>query len=572
MSRIALLPDGLINQIAAGEVVERPASVVKELVENALDAGAKTIAVELLRGGRDLIRVVDDGSGMDREDATACLQRHATSKIRTLDDLVQVQTLGFRGEAIASIASVSHFLLRTRPAQLDAGTMVQVDGGVVGEIGDVGCAAGTEIDVRELFYNLPVRRRFLRTAGTELGHCLEAVTRQALAHPEVDFTVKHGGRVVLRAPRVPNRAARARDLLGEAARTLVAVDFEQDGFSVRGLVSPPRVTRAARTGATYLYVNGRFVRDPVLRRGISEAYDGLVPKGRYPVVVLEVQLAAEAVDVNAHPAKTEVRFRDPRDLVRAVADGVRNALSGLAPPAEPVPVEELPLTGTRATWAPPPKPSVSVHPDDDPRFTTNPWLPPPSYERAESAQTVAPERFPTADYVRAPAAPSAGYRSSRVLGLLGGRYVLCEDSSGLVIIDHHLATAALAAHRLAQDIEQGRVVRLDPPPAIDLGTKVIERLADALPSFAITAQTLGPAILAVTEVPEGLSDADLGAALRDLAEEPEVGTLAAHVVTPEPADEDYELRSLLAALDEAQIRGVSTRLANAEIAERFRRR
>ena len=276
---VRLLEDALIDQIAAGEVVERPASVVKELVENSLDAGAVTLRIRLEEGGRSLIRITDDGHGMDEHDAVLCLERHATSKIRSLEDLVHVRSLGFRGEAIPSIASVSRFELQTRRAEDPAGVKVSVEGGVLRGVSQVGCAPGTRVTVRSLFYNLPVRRAFLRTAPTELGHCLDAVVREILTRPQVDVLVSHGSHEVLRAPSAPDLHSRARALLGKVAEGLREVSFEDRGIAVSGLISPVGVHQGSNRGV-HLYVNGRHVRDPVLRRALREAYQGIVPRGR----------------------------------------------------------------------------------------------------------------------------------------------------------------------------------------------------------------------------------------------------------------------------------------------------
>ena len=322
---VRILDESLINKIAAGEVVERPASVVKELVENALDAGACELRVALRAGGRNLVRVVDNGSGMDRTDAMMCLERHATSKIKTDDDLFRVETLGFRGEAIPSIASVSKFELTTRTPARDVGTKIRVEGGKLLDVTDAGCAPGTQIDVGSLFFNVPARRKFLRSADTELGHCVEAVTRELLIRPAIDFELTHDERTLLRCP-VGDHRRRAVDLLGPHGEALVPVSFTRGTLSVEGLVSPVGVHRQSAQGSSYLYVNGRFVRDLVMRRAVTQAYAGIVPKDRYPVVVLRVTIPPHDVDVNVHPAKTEVRFVSPYELQNAIAEGLRAAL------------------------------------------------------------------------------------------------------------------------------------------------------------------------------------------------------------------------------------------------------
>jgi DNA mismatch repair protein MutL len=372
--RVQRLDDVVVDQIAAGEVVERPASVVKELVENALDAGATRVLVELKDGGTSLIRIVDDGCGMSRADAELALERHATSKIRSADDLVGVATLGFRGEAVPSIASVSRFELITRPAEEDIGTRIVVEGGRRLEVEDAGCAAGTELRVRDLFFNIPARRKFLRTPQNEGQHATEAIVRLSLGRPDVAFTVRAEGRDVIVTRACADLATRAREVLGTLARPLVPVSFARRGLTVQGLASPQGVHQAD-SQVSYLYVNGRFVRDPVLRRAVLRAYEDLVPRGRHPVVVLSIHVPPEDVDVNVHPAKTEVRFRDPRGLVDAIAEGLRSVVAPLpAVVRESVPVApSLPLPGFanvipsfRPEIRPPVAPGVAAHPDDDP--------------------------------------------------------------------------------------------------------------------------------------------------------------------------------------------------------------
>ena len=323
---VRILEESLINKIAAGEVVERPASVIKELLENALDAGATEVRVHLRAGGRNLVRVVDDGSGMDRTDALMSLERHATSKIRCDDDLFRVATLGFRGEAIPSIASVSKFELVTRAQGQEEGTRIVVEGGKLLAVEPAGAAAGTDISVASLFYNLPARRKFLRSVDTELGHCIEAITRELLIRPHVDLEVTHDDRLHLRCARTDEPRRRAAELLGPHGEALVPVSFARGSLRVAGLVSPVGVHRQSATNASYLYVNGRFVRDHIVRRAVSQAYAGLVPKDRYPVVVLRIEVPPQDVDVNVHPAKTEVRFVNAFELQRAVAEGLRVAL------------------------------------------------------------------------------------------------------------------------------------------------------------------------------------------------------------------------------------------------------
>lgn len=323
---IRQLNDGTINKIAAGEVVERPAAIVREVLENAIDAKADDIRIELEQGGKRLIRIQDNGYGMIREDAELCLQRHATSKIRDEKDLFAVHTLGFRGEAIPSIAAVSRFELLTRHQDSNVATKVIVDGGKKIAIEDAGGPIGTTVTARNIFFNIPARKKFLRTETTELSHCLEAVIREILIRPNIDLEVRHNRSVVIRAPKTDSLIQRAKHLLGNAWGATIEIDFNVAGISVSGLVSPVGVHRGSSQNASYLYVNQRYVKDTAVRRAIKDAYQGLVPKGRYPLVLLKIDLPPEEVDVNVHPAKTEVRFHRIRDIGEGLTTGLRKVL------------------------------------------------------------------------------------------------------------------------------------------------------------------------------------------------------------------------------------------------------
>lgn len=324
MPRIKLLPDEVASQVAAGEVVERPASVVKELVENALDAGADRVEIMIRGGGASLIRVVDNGCGMDRDDALLCLERHATSKIRSGADLATISTLGFRGEAVPSIASVSKFRLGTRERGAEAGTEVLVNGGRIESVRDCGDAPGTSIEVRSLFYNLPARRKFLRTEATETSHVEHQVTLQALGRPDVAFVLMNGDRVVHQLPAVLGIRDRVRDLFGKEldAELLEVPDFEEHGISVRGLIGRAGVSRSSRD-QQYVFLNGRAVENAAVSQGLREGYHTALMKGQHPVAFLFLRIDPAEVDVNVHPAKREVRFRDPLAIRGAIERAVR---------------------------------------------------------------------------------------------------------------------------------------------------------------------------------------------------------------------------------------------------------
>ncbi|MBV9127624.1 MAG: DNA mismatch repair endonuclease MutL, partial [Verrucomicrobia bacterium] len=362
MSRIQLLPDAVASQVAAGEVVERPASAVKELVENSLDAGARSIEVAIRGGGATLLRVIDDGHGMDRDDALLCLERHATSKIRTGADLAAIRTLGFRGEALPAIASVSHFRLTTREASALAGTEVLVNGGKIATVREAGAPAGTDIEVRSLFYNLPARRKFLRAATTEAAHIEHALRLLAIGHPAVRFVHRRDERVVFQLPPAARLLDRLRDLCGNAvveellpvADLVTRGDGESSGGlrKIDGFIGKAGVSRANRADQI-VFVNGRPVENVALSQALREGYHTALMKGRHPLTFLFLEIDPAAVDVNVHPAKREVRFREPRQIREALVSAVRRTLeSARADWSRSFHQPSLPASS--ATVAPPP--------------------------------------------------------------------------------------------------------------------------------------------------------------------------------------------------------------------------
>jgi DNA mismatch repair protein MutL len=327
MSKIRVLSDQLANQIAAGEVVERPASVAKELVENAIDAGARRITVDVEAGGRKLLRVMDDGCGMTRDDALLAFERHATSKIKSAEDLDAISTLGFRGEALASIASVARIELLTKTEEDGAATRVQIEGGRMRDVKDAAHPRGTTISVRDLFFNVPARRKFLRSEATESFHLTNLVTHYALAHPEIAFTLTNNGREVLRAAPASDLRERTYQIFGaEFLESLLEVGSSHSSqvARVRGYISAPRERRTSRD-AQYLFINGRYVRDRLIGRALSDGYRSILPNGTYPAALLFLEIPLEEVDVNVHPAKTEVRFR----RAPAVADAYTRAIEAV---------------------------------------------------------------------------------------------------------------------------------------------------------------------------------------------------------------------------------------------------
>lgn len=334
MGKIRILPDLLASKIAAGEVVERPASVAKELVENALDAGSRRICIEVELGGKKLVRVTDDGEGMTRDDALLAFERHATSKIASVEDLERIATLGFRGEALPAIAAVSRVLLRTKTATDLVGTEIEIEGGKIKDVRECAWAGGTDVHVRDLFYNVPARRKFLKSDATELFHVTNLVTHYALCYPHVAFRVQHGGRTLLDVAAVETLRERAYQVFGaEFLASVVELEHASEGVRVYGFASKPNWGRTTRE-AQYFFVNGRYVRDRLLTQALGESYRTLLPTGTHPAAILFIELPPSEVDVNVHPAKIEVRFRRPAHVQATVIEAVRRALQQARPIVE----------------------------------------------------------------------------------------------------------------------------------------------------------------------------------------------------------------------------------------------
>ncbi|MBF8251209.1 MAG: DNA mismatch repair protein MutL, partial [Deltaproteobacteria bacterium] len=326
MGIINLLPENLINQIAAGEVVERPASVVKELIENSIDAGATEMIVDIEDGGRKLIRVTDNGCGMSREDALLSLQRHATSKISTVTDLFNISTLGFRGEALPSIASVSRLKLTTVPKGSISGTSIQIDGGKEVEVKEFGGAVGTTIEVRDLFFNTPARLKFMKSTTTELSHITETITRMAISYPSIRFIYNHNGSPIYNLPSSKDLLSRVCGMIKEEEKSFLPVSLNSK-INVSGYVSGPDINRPTQK-SIYIFVNGRFVRDRVILHALMDACRTVMEKDRYPLAFLFLYVPPSDVDVNVHPAKSEVRFKKTDEIHRAVYAAILEALKG----------------------------------------------------------------------------------------------------------------------------------------------------------------------------------------------------------------------------------------------------
>ncbi len=540
--RVQLLDEHLINKIAAGEVVERPASVVKELVENAVDAEATRIEVEVEAGGRSLISVIDDGIGMSRDDALMALERHATSKIRTDDDLFSVSSLGFRGEAVPSIASVSRFELITGERGDVAGTRIVVDGGTVGKIEDAPNPGGTEIRVRRLFFNTPVRLKFLRSPRTEMAHVVDTVHRLALAWPDRAFKLVADDKVLLDAPPSSGLAARAAAVLGKKISAgLVPVHDERGELRLEGLVSSPATHKANNSGL-FLYVNGRFVKDRTLVGAVLSAYRGIVPRGRYPVVVLFLDLPPGRVDVNVHPAKSEVRFTDSGSVWRFVGGVVSRAVASMLagdvrPEARPDASAAGPMAGVPALPFGRPLASRAMDrafPDADGPVDADPLGraphdPEPGGGRACSgrAATWMDRLARQLDDGRAwGRGERPAFSELEVLAQYDRTFLLCQLGRELFVLDQHAAHERVVFERLRRGGGPGRRMktqRLLVPELLELGrsraTALAEEAGPLLAELGVEVSSFGAETVALQGVPVGISAGRVRRAVQDLADE-----------------------------------------------------
>jgi DNA mismatch repair protein MutL len=541
MTTIRALPDLLINQIAAGEVIERPAAALKELLENALDAGATQVDVELAAGGVKRIRVVDNGNGIEREDLALAVARHATSKIRSVLDLEAIASLGFRGEALASIASVSRLGLASRAKEKPHAWRIEVEGGTVSPIAPAALAAGTSITVEELFFNTPARRKFLRTEATEWAHCDEAFRRVALAHPATGFTLQHNARVVRRLV-AAGRRVRVEQLLGdEFVLHAATVENEAAGVKLTGFAVRPAY--AAQGGGQYLFVNGRYVRDRVLQHALREAYRDVLHHDRQPAYALWLELDPRRVDVNVHPQKTEVRFRDSGAIHQFVRHAVERALAASA--AEQPAVSAAERLGVAAAHLPPLMPD---YPNARGGFDTRqsamragaPWRPPQSPLGLETGE-------PSAFYARLfgsrddgaplPALPGDDpHPLGFALAQLHGVYILAQNRAGLVLVDMHAAHERIVYERLKTAFDAILPVQPLLVPvtfaAEPLEVATMEENGAALEALGFAMSALGPSTLAVRGVPAPLADADPAvlarAVLHEIREFGGTQVLAAH--------------------------------------------
>ncbi|HTW48450.1 MAG TPA: DNA mismatch repair endonuclease MutL [Acidobacteriaceae bacterium] len=596
MGRIHVLSDQVANQIAAGEVVDRPASVVKELLENALDAGATRIRVEVEAGGRRLIRLADNGCGMVRDDALLAFERHATSKIRSSDDLLSIATLGFRGEALPSIASIARLELVTRPPDSPAGTRLEIAGGKILAVEDAGGPHGTTIAVRDLFFNTPARRKFLRAENTELAHVTALVTHYALAHPEIHFELHSATHALLIAPPVAEPSERIYQIFGRDTLDQLLPLAAERRFDHAGLPEPPPwrrdqdyrppdpgILRASgftsrpalqklNRNSIYIFVNQRLIRDRLILHALTEAYRNIIPPTSFPVVLLFLEMPPHEVDVNVHPAKTEVRFRQQSLVHDFVRDSIRTALMKTRPAASFV---DALTASPRASSAlvletePEPGAPISALAQSDPppqsedaaSFTLAPPEPRPDevplpFSNAvlsERSELVAPARAgdaPPADRppqtgdwqlgarpnghpCSAPALPEGGepapslhsLASLKPLGQLRESFILATNDEGLWIIDQHVAHERVLFEKILRERQTERVERqrLLMPMLIDLlpaQMVVFSTLSEELERNGCEAEPFGPHTIAIKAAPAGLAGRELERMIHEVLEQP----------------------------------------------------
>jgi len=571
MSRIRILAENVANKIAAGEVVERPASVVKELLENAVDAGARSIRVEVESGGKRMIRVIDDGCGMNHDDALLAFERHATSKLANADDLLSISTLGFRGEALPSIAAISRLLLETRTAEEEQGTRVEFAGGKLVSVKPAGVPAGTSISVADIFYCVPARRKFLKSETTELGHVASLVTHYALAHPETHFVLKTPTQVIIDCPPVEKLADRVYQVFGRqaldelveippseapvrSAITEPALEEGEEAATIRvsGFTSRPEVQRSNRNG-TYIFVNRRLVRDRLLLHAIGEAYRNITPPGVFPVVLLFLELAYQEVDVNVHPAKIEVRFRHPQFVHDFTRDALRHALSI----ARPIP--GFPAARAASACAAPGAANASG--SDQlrgyaPVQDSAPFPGPPRAEiptsfassaaAAEELElTSAPDRpyaqrlgFESSAAVNFQFPPQNGGRSAadssamelptteggslpgpesiadlKPLGQVNASFIVAVNGEGLWIVDQHVAHERVLFEQHLRARREGALggQRMLAPLVIDLNPQQLatfDLIGDELRANGFEAELMGARSVAIQAAPAGIASGD----------------------------------------------------------------
>lgn len=597
---IHILPEKLCNQIAAGEVVERPASVAKELLENSLDAGATSIFIDVQQGGKRLVRVTDNGVGMSREDAFLCLERHATSKLQCEDDLNRLRTLGFRGEALPAISAVSRMLIRTRRQDTIEGWEITLEAGEVRRASSIGCPIGTTIEVRNLFYNLPARRKFLRRDETEFGHIADMVTRLALAKPQIQFRLTHNDRVLIDINRQNQLTERVADLLGPSIlKCLVPLDRSSNGLRLHGLISEPATTRPT-ANSMFTYINGRYIRDRLVHHAIREGYRNVMIKGRHPIAALFLEMDPAQVDVNVHPTKHEVRFKDQAVIHDFIADTIRESLQSSVWLGNGKPADTF-----SAKF--PPEDSLSDR-TPDVRGSSSLVL---SAEGNALGNTLLRENVPSyrEEAVPIPTSPSlqpeskceeAGFFGSlTIIGQYHNSYILCQDENDLLLIDQHAAHERIVFEQLKQQYRESEVEiqQLLFPVVLDFDFKdaaVVEENLSLLQQLGFDLDPFGGRSFALKGVARIVAAGEAEDLIRDVVGElvsmgrtalveqvsdKLLTLMACHsVVRANQALYQQEMKALLKGLDKAGFnaqcphgRPVVKRLTLAEVARMFKR-
>ena len=601
MSRIRLLPDTVASQVAAGEVVERPASVVKELIENSIDAGARKIEIMIHRGGISLIRVVDDGSGMDRDDALLSLERHATSKIRSAADLQAIGTLGFRGEALPSIASVSRFRLTSREPDAIAGTEVLVNGGKIDIVRDGGEAPGTQVEVRSLFYNLPARRKFLRSENTESRNIEHQIHLQAIGHPEIGFTLVRDDRLVSQLPATATLTDRIRDLYGPSLlERLIEIDGNASSkIQTSGFIGQAGLSRQTRAQQLF-FVNGRAIESGLITAAVREGYHTALMKGQYPVTFLFLTLDSGAVDVNVHPAKREVRFRDPTAVRNAIVLSVRQTLERSriewqekfrAPAPSSLTEVKIPAPAMAQ-----PQLEAAVGPEnvrgrDRPAEFSPPSRFVPDNRRESEAGGIAPSSTR-----RTATAP----QQFQIIGVLNKLYVLMENADGLVLVDQHAAHERILFEELRRRMEEQGVPAqrlllsqtIDLPPRdadwIDRNISILQKMGIGIESFGLNTFKIDslPSFLNVSDptqfmrkVIDDLKSASNNSSAMRLGEEMIAKTVCRHAVKANDPLRYLEVEKLIQDLLECDLpyccphgRPTMIQISLAELEKKFGRK
>jgi DNA mismatch repair protein MutL len=526
MSKIKILPEILSNKIAAGEVVERPASVVKELVENALDANSTRIIIEVEKGGRSLIRVSDNGSGMNRDDALLAPERYATSKIYKDEDLFAINTLGFRGEALPSIAAVSKFCLVTRDQTSQAGTEVIVEGGTIKKVSQVGAPSGTMVTVRQLFFNMPARRKFLKTVNTEMGHIADTVSSMALGRPNIQFRLIHNGKVIKNWSATGDYVGRIVDVLGKDIKNnLNKIEFTSDFLTVQGWISSPRITRSTSRGI-YLYVNHRFVRNRVIQHALFQGYGSRLMKGQFPVAVVFINVPCDQLDVNVHPTKHEVKFAQQKKIHDAVAGVVAERLRLADQP-------EWAAPGVQESRLPTEQPGISELAVD---FGISEKQIQAQYPVSSIRHQVSGIQHP-ASSTQYPASgiqhPVSSIQTKlwarkkfgdlKVIGQFHDTYILCESADGLVLIDQHAAHERIIFEQLKNRSPASKksAQKLLIPETIDLGyreAKILEELIPDLNELGLEIEPFGGDTFVVKSVPTLLDNKEVKPLIIEIVE------------------------------------------------------